>query len=70
MDVSGLVHMKELMIIVKDVIETKVKGLKIVPKNNKMWEFIVLSDSDFAADKIKRVSVTGYVIYFMGIPVV
>ena len=29
----------------------------------------ILSDGDFATDKVKRVSVTGYVIYFMGIPV-
>ena len=68
MDLGGLVHMKELMRIVKYVIETKEKGLKMVPNNNKMWELMALSDSDFAADKFKRVRVTGYVIYFMGIP--
>ena len=51
------------------MIETKEKGLKMMPNNSKMWELIALSDSDFAADKVKRVSVTGYVIYFMGIPV-
>ena len=31
---------------------------------------MALSKSDFATDKVKRVSVTGYVIYFIGIPVV
>ena len=36
---------------------------------NKYLQYLLLTDSDFAADKVKRVSVTGYVIYFMGIPV-
>ena len=41
----------------------------MMPNNNKMWELVAFSDSDFSADKVKMVSVTGYVIYFMGIPV-
>ena len=36
---------------------------------NKYLQYLLLTDSNFAADKVKRVSVTGYVIYFMGIPV-
>ena len=62
MDLTGLVHMKELKRVVKYVIETKEKGLKMVPNNSNMWELMALSDRDFAADKVKRVSVTGYVI--------
>ena len=41
----------------------------MMPNNDKTWELVALSDSDFATDKVKRLSVTGYVIYFMGIPV-
>ena len=69
MDLAGLVHLKELKRVVKYAIDTKEKGLKMMPNNDKTWELVALSDSDFATDKVKRVSVTGYVIYFMGIPV-
>jgi len=49
MDLAGLVHVKELMRVVKYVIETKEKGLKMVPNNSKMWELMALSDSDFCS---------------------
>ena len=45
--------------------------LKLKPEdnNNKLWELKAYSDADFAGDKETRISVTGYVVYFMSVPV-
>ena len=44
----------------------KNKGLKLRPENtNDKWIIKAYSDADFAGDKETRISVTGYVIYFM-----
>jgi hypothetical protein len=61
---------KEMTRIVKYVLTTKAKGLKLeLDVNHKGWYLEGLSDSDFATDKDSRISVTGYVVYFCGVPV-
>jgi len=37
--------------------------------NDEKWHLKAFSDADFAGDKDTRISVTGYIVYFKGIPV-
>jgi Reverse transcriptase (RNA-dependent DNA polymerase) len=62
---------KELKRVLKYVLSTKNYGLYIEPKVSKVnkWEMIVYTDSDWAGDKDNRHSVTGYVMYFMNVPI-
>jgi len=64
---------KELCRIVKFVIDTKEYGLKIKPKLeefDKSWTMTIFSDSNYAGDNDTRVSVTGYCIFLLGVPIV
>jgi hypothetical protein len=61
---------KEMTRVVKYVLDTKTKGLKLELNTKQQgWYLEGLSDSDFATDKDTRISVTGYIVYFCGIPV-
>ena len=63
-------HMKELCRVIKYAIDTKNKGLKLRLENTDgKWKIEAYSDADFAGDKETRISVTGYVIYFMSVPI-
>jgi len=64
-------HMKELNRVIKYELDTQSIGLKLKPddNDNKLWESKAYSDADFAGDKETRISVTGYVVYFMNVPV-
>ena len=66
--------MKEMMRIIKYVIDTKNVGLKIepkIPKDNKdfKWELEIFSDSDWAGDKDNRKSISGYILFLLGVPI-
>ena len=61
---------KEMLRIIKYVIDTKDLALKIKPEiggENEMWRVLAFSDSDYAGDPESRVSVSGWVIYFCGV---
>ena len=60
---------KELLRVIKFTIVTEKKGLRMQPRNEKKWYLSAMSDSDYAGDNDTRISVTGFVIYFMGIPI-
>ena len=47
---------KELLLVIKYVINTKSLGLKIEPMGNSKepWEIVCLSDSDYAGDWVSR----------------
>ena len=64
-------HMKELNRVIKYALDTQSIGLKLKPEDNdnKQWELKACSDADFAGDKETRISVTGYVVYSMNVPV-
>jgi len=68
MDKATEGHMKELL---KYALDTQNIGfkLKLEDNNNKQWEVKAYSHADFAGDKETHISVTGYVVYFMNVPV-
>ena len=55
--------LKELLRVIKFVIDTKDLGLKVEPmqKQNDKWSMLVYTDSDWAGDKDSRHSVSGYI---------
>jgi hypothetical protein len=62
---------KELRRVLKFVVDTKWKGLRIQPNINKedMWSIRSYSDSDYCADKETRRSITGFIVYLMDVPI-
>ena len=59
---------KEMLRVIKYVMDTKDKGLKIAPTMVELeWTLIVFSDSDWAGDKNGRKSVGGYMIFLNGV---
>ena len=69
MDGASAGQLKELYRVIKYVLDTKTYGLKFLPNYEDTWKMEAYCDSDYANDKEKRVSVTGYIIYFLGVPV-
>ena len=69
MDGASAGQLKELYRVIKYVLDTKNYGLKCLPNYEDTWKMEAYCDSDYANDKEKRVSVTGYIIYFLGVPV-
>ena len=69
MDGVNVAQYKEMLHVLKFMLETKTHGLKFLPLNDKIWKLEGISDVNFALDKETHISVTGYVIYFMGIPI-
>ena len=63
---------KEMLRVIKYTIDTKDMALKMKPveeESDGSWTIVVYSDSDFAGDKETRVSIAGFVIYLMGVPI-
>jgi hypothetical protein len=59
---------KEMLRVIKYVMDTRNKGLKIEPTMGELeWKLIVYSDSDWANDKENRKSVGGYMIFLNGV---
>ena len=63
--------LKELLRVIKFVIDTKDLGLKVEPmqKQNDKWSMLVYTDRDWAGDKDSRHSVSGYIMYLLGVPI-
>ena len=63
-------HYKKLLRVIKYVIDSKQRALHYkmteTDKNQEKWEIKAYGDSDFAGDKDKRLSVTGFCIYIYG----
>jgi hypothetical protein len=61
----------EILRVIKFVIDTKTFGLKVQPKfdNNLGWNLKIFCDSDWAGDPETRVSVTGFIIYLLNVPI-
>jgi hypothetical protein len=62
--------MKELKRVIRFVINTKHYGLRIEPKYvPDRWDLTIYTDSDWAGDKDNRHSITGFAIFFLGVPI-
>ena len=61
---------KEMTRIIKFVLDTSDYGLRFEPNPSvdSKWSLTIYTDSDFAGDKETRISVTGYILFFMGVP--
>jgi len=63
---------KELKRVIKFVLDTADYGLKIEPVERaagEPWSLTVFSDSDYAGDTETRISVTGFCVFLMGVPI-
>ena len=70
MDGATKAAMKEMKRIIKFVLDTKEWGLKIEPTElMEKWILKLFSDSDFGGDKDQRLSITGFILYLMGVPI-
>ena len=58
---------KEMLHVLKFMLETKPYGLTFLLLNDKIWKLEGISDLNFASNKETHISVTGYVVYYMGI---
>ena len=66
MDAPAPAHLKEMYKVIRHVLSTKGYGLKFeLRKDIIKWALKALSDSDFASDKETRISVFGYILYFV-----
>ena len=62
---------REMLRIIKYVLDTRNLGLKIQPtfRYNEPWELVCYSDSDYASDADTRRSISGFVLYVCQVPV-
>ena len=62
---------KELLCVIKYVLDTKNLGFKIesTENSNEPREIICFSDSDYAGEWVSRKSISGFILYVLGVPV-
>ena len=63
---------KEMKRLIKFVLDTRECGLKFIPTEPdemKRWDLVMYTDSDWAGDKETRKSITGYILFVLGCPV-
>ena len=59
---------REMLRVIKHVLDTRLKGLKVSPVLEALiWKLVLFSDSDWAGDKDDRKSVTGYMLFLNGV---
>jgi hypothetical protein len=65
---------KEMLRLIKNFLDTKTWGLKIFPKvsagDKLKWNLVTYSDSDWAGDKDNRRSISGFIMFLCGVPIV
>ena len=64
---------KDMLRMVKFVLDTRNLAIKLQPKFEEskeiIWDLLAFSDSDYAGDRETRLSVAGFVLYLMGVPI-
>ena len=66
MDGATSARMKELKRVIKYVLDTSQYGLKLNPTSEPgLWTLVAYTDSDWAGDKEIRISISGYILYFL-----
>ena len=60
---------KELLHIIRYVLDTKNLGLKLKPKgnSNKPWDIVCFSNSDYAGGLVSRQSISGFILYVLSV---
>ena len=56
---------KELLCLIKYVLDVRNLGLK--RNSNKPWEMVRFSNSDYAGDQESRRSISGFILYVLGV---
>jgi hypothetical protein len=72
MDGATPAALKEMKRVMKFVLDTRNFGLKIEPKahnDGDDWVMVAYTDSDYAGDKDNRISVGGFIIFLLGVPI-
>jgi hypothetical protein len=72
MDGATPAALKELKRVIKFVLDTRTFGLKIEPKlgeDKNKWTMTVFTDSEYSGDKETRLSVGGFIIFLLGVPI-
>ena len=72
MDGATKAAYKEMLRLVKYVLDTKHLGLKLEPtllEGDLVWNLIVYTDSDWAGDKENRKSISGFIMFLCGVPI-
>jgi Reverse transcriptase (RNA-dependent DNA polymerase) len=70
MDSATMAANKEMLRVTKFVLDTESYGLKIEPKaSEENWDLVVYSDRDWAGDTENQISITGFIIYLLGVPI-
>ena len=62
---------KEMLRVIKYVLDTRNLALKVAPTDvgTNEWKIIAFSDSDFGGDKETRISIAGFILYLMDVPI-
>jgi hypothetical protein len=69
-DRANLAAYKEMLRVVKFVLDTKDYCLKLNPIcENEEWDLVSYRESDWADNTETRISVTGFIIYLLGMPI-
>jgi hypothetical protein len=64
---------QEMLRVIKFVLDSPTLGLKLEPKvkdGDWLWDLVVYSDSDWAGDKDNRRSVSGFIMFLCGVPII
>jgi hypothetical protein len=70
MDGANLAACKEMLRVVKLLLDTKDYCLKLNPIcENDKWNLVSYSDSDWDGNPKTRIRVTGFIIYLLGAPI-
>jgi hypothetical protein len=73
MDKASPEAFKEMLRVVKFVLDTRTMGLRLEPDmtggDKLVWKLVLYSDSDWAGDKQTRKSVAGFVMFLCGVPI-
>ena len=70
MDGASHAAYKEMLRVMKFVLDTKQYCLQMQPKDEgKEWDLASYCDNDWAGDAETRIIVTGFIIYLLGVPI-
>ena len=71
MDGATPAAFKELKRVIKFVLDTRTFGLKIEPKlgDKEKWSMTIYTDSEYAGDTETRISVGGFIVFLLGVPI-